>query len=146
MTRTSAIPDDYLREHASDSLSEIAAHFHLTPSAVRLRLKKLNLYVDHRLSPIVVTRQLLIDRRTEPLDAIAADLSCSREYIGKLYVRYGISRQRVCEYRMDNAHAKRNHNRRWRAVDCPCQFEAECRARDALGINLMCESEYSPGE
>jgi len=146
MTRTSVIPDDYLREHASDSLSEIAAHFHLTTSAIRNRLKKLNLYVDHRLSPIVVTRQLLIDRRDEPLDAIALDLGCSREYIGKLYVRYGIPRQRVREYRMDNAHARRNHKRRWRAVDCPCKFEAECRARDVYGINLLCESEYKPGE
>jgi hypothetical protein len=146
MSRTSAIPADYLREHASDSLSEIAAHFHLTTSAIRNRLKKLDLYVDHRLSPVAVTRELLIDRRDEPLDAIAADLSCSREYIGKLYVRYGISRRRVCGYKMDNAHSKRNHNRRWRAVDCPCKFESECRARDAYGINLMCESEYKPGE
>lgn len=146
MTRTSVIPDDYLREHASDSLSEIAAHFNLTTSAIRNRLKKLNLYVDRRLSPIVVARQLLIDRRAEPLDVIASDLGCSREYICKLYVRYGIARERVREYRMDNAHARRNHNRRWRSVDCPCKFESECRARDVYGINLMCESEYSLGE
>jgi hypothetical protein len=146
MTRTSVIPDDYLRDHVADSLSEIAAHFHLTTSAVRLRLKRLNLYVDHRLPPIVVTRQLLIDRRDEPLDAIALDLNCSREYVGKLYVRYGIARERVREYKLDNAHARGNHRRRWRAVDCPCKFESECRIRDLGGIHVICESGDSLGE